>query len=157
MKEYQIIREFYGSKTASRSGVPLINHIDEGLEILSNLNASYASKAAYCLHPIIQGDQELRDNLNTLAYKTDPYVLSLVLEYRNKANSYLCKPHTDGWSVDDLRIFVGYLLPEVRHMLIADKEQNEKDFILYHKGIHPRSAQLELYFKTWKEYLYANT
>ena len=41
------------------------------------------------------------------------------------------------------------MLPEVRDMLIADKIQNYKDFLFYHKGTHPRSRELEEYFKNW--------
>ena len=38
-------------------------------------------------------------------------------------------------------------------MLIADKVQNYKDFLLYHYGIHERSNQLNQYFINWLSYL----
>jgi hypothetical protein len=34
-------------------------------------------------------------------------------------------------------------------MLIADKVQNKADFDLYHRGTHPESAKLEMYFDNW--------
>ena len=38
-------------------------------------------------------------------------------------------------------------------MLIADKIQNRKDFELYHKETHPRSAELDKYFRNWLQKL----
>lgn len=43
--------------------------------------------------------------------------------------------------------------PEVNAMLIADKTQNRKDFVAYHKATHARSAELAHYFVTWLEAL----
>lgn len=40
-------------------------------------------------------------------------------------------------------------LADVRDMLIADKIQNYKDFIIYHRGTHPRSDELDTYFEAW--------
>jgi len=34
-------------------------------------------------------------------------------------------------------------------MLVADKVQNRKDFLAYHKGTHARSDELDYYFKLW--------
>lgn len=151
-REYLFIKDHYGESTTARSGVPLINHIDEGIEILSKYNASEQTARAYCLHPVFQGDIDLAANYH-LADQFDPKIVLLVMEYRKCANAYLCKPHTDNWTQDDIRLFVGPLLPEVRHMLIADKIQNRKDFLKYHYGTHPRSEQLNRYFNNWIVYL----
>jgi len=36
MSAYSIIKAYYGNKKTNRSDIPLINHIDEGIEILKN-------------------------------------------------------------------------------------------------------------------------
>ena len=43
---YQAVEEFYLNQCAKRSGVPLINHIDEGLAILNVIGASKKAREA---------------------------------------------------------------------------------------------------------------
>lgn len=155
--EYHLISEHYGDRCAERSGVRLMNHIDEGLEVLSALHATEETKRAFCIHPLLQDDKELAENKDVLCGLVHPYVLLLAMEYRNKAQAYLCRPHTDNWTQEDIKLYVGTLLPEVRNMLIADKAQNRKDFLLYHKDTHPRSEELSRYFQNWLYYLYGPT
>lgn len=150
--EYKSIVEFYGTECAKRSQVPKMNHIDEGLIILRYFCADDATKKAWCLHPIIQMDEDLIQNYQTLCTNAGiaSETLMLAMEYRNKANAYLCRPHTDGWTVDDLPSLP---LQQIRFMLIADKVQNYKDFMIHHHGTHDRSKQLYLYFQTWFQHL----
>ncbi len=138
---YKLISEYYGQKTAKRSGVKLINHIDEGIEILKSINSSQDVIDAYCLHPMLQSDEEFVKNLNFNFEGVSPKVLLLAMEYRKVANSYLSK--------DDISSFVGFTCPEIKQMLYADKIQNEKDFALYHEGKHDRSKELREYFNNW--------
>ncbi|MBM9579580.1 hypothetical protein JWG45_20755 [Leptospira sp. 201903070] len=142
-KEYEWIREFYGEKKAERSQVPLIRHIDEGLEILSEIGASEFAKRAFCLHPIFQSDTDLREN-HPRASDVEGYVMMLVMEYRKTANSYLSKRTIQ--SIDEIELSP---LLEVNQMLYADKIQNQKDFRIYHASSHGRSQELEEYFKNW--------
>ena len=144
--EYSAISQYYGSKIARRSGVYLMNHIDEGLAILEWIGASTEAKKAYCLHPIYQGDTDLAKNYadHMLASRCSGRALVLALEYRSVANEYLSKRSIQ--SLSDIRLSP---LKEVNDMLIADKIQNYKDFELYHKGTHPRSQELDLYFRNW--------
>mmetsp|Transcript_18220 Transcript_18220/g.25512 ORF Transcript_18220/g.25512 Transcript_18220/m.25512 type:complete len:297 (-) Transcript_18220:28-918(-) len=142
--EYDWIEKFYGDKKARRSGVHLMNHIDEGLYILNVFKANDLTKRAYAIHPMLQDDSELsafwkdEEKMNAI----DKRVLTLALEYRNIANAYLSyKPSTTEIKLSPL--------PEVNMMLIADKVQNRKDFELYHKGTHPRSDRLAEYFSQW--------
>lgn len=142
--EYSIISEFYSDKCANRSGVRLMNHIDEGLYILDKINASETAKKAYCLHPIYQPDNELlnnyKNNLNTIS----PDTIIATIEYRYIANSYLSTRHIN--TIDDIKLSP---LKDVNDMLIADKIQNRKDFEIYHKSTHHRSKELTEYFNNW--------
>lgn len=149
---YKAIAEFYGKRTAQRSGVKLMNHIDEGLLILSAIGADQAVQEAYCLHPIFQSEEDFQANWEQ-ASRFSSLEIALTLEYRHKANRYLCRPDTAGYSVQDLSRVVGPLIPSVRLMLIADKVQNQKDFLTYHYGTHKNSSQLYTYFQNWLNYL----
>jgi len=48
---------------------------------------------------------------------------------------------------------VGFSCEEVKQMLIADRAQNYKDFMLHHCGKHERSGELYKYFNNWFELL----
>ncbi len=153
-EEYKLIKEFYSDKVASRSGVPLINHIDEGLEILIKLKASEDAMKAFCLHPLIQNDKDLADNFS-LIKECDSHVVALVMEYRNIANSWLSDKVllANGYPYHNTEIKLSPL-EDVNDMLRADKIQNYKDFLIYHKGIRPRSDELDYYFNRWIEILF---
>lgn len=145
---YRYISEYYGDRVAARSQVKLINHIDEGLEILTMIGASDDAKEAFCMHPIIQNSDDLAKNY-AWAFDIDPIYVSgrvmlLAMEYRNIANQYLSHREID--SLDDIVLSP---IPEVNDMLIADKIQNYKDFLIYHQGNHPRSRELTHYFCNW--------
>jgi hypothetical protein len=142
---YQLIKDIYSDKTANRSKVPLISHIDEGLKILDFIGASDIVKSAYCLHPILQSDIDFVNNkgMNFSGVETEAIILTM--EYRRVANSYLShnKPEE----------FVGFSCDEVKQMLIADKVQNYKDFLIYHSQTHPRKEELDYYFNKWFQLL----
>lgn len=147
--EYKAIDSFYKNEKAKRSGVFLMNHIDEGLAILDFLKADETTKKAYCLHPILQEDSSLKTNYKNIDFSNfDPKALILAMEYRSVANEYLSYRKIS--SVDDIRLSP---LKEIQEMLKADKIQNYKDFLLYHQGTHPRTKDLELYFNNWLEKL----
>jgi hypothetical protein len=147
-KSYELISKYYGGRRTKRSGVRLMNHIDEGLDILNNIGASDIVKDAYCLHPLLQSDEDFNKN-KTMDFSGIPSeVIILAVEYRRVANSYLST-----MSMDD---FVGFTNNEIRQMLYADKIQNEKDFKLYHEGTHPRSKELREYFDNWINILLKN-
>ena len=145
MQELELIKSFYGEQLTARSGVKLINHIYEGLKILDFIDAAEVSKRAYCLHPILQSDEAFNANKSSNFAGINTEALILAMEYRRVANSYLSK----ATKAD----FIGFSCPEVREMLIADKVQNYKDFLLYHKDSHPRAAELDEYFNNWFDLL----
>lgn len=141
MRAYKLIQQYYQNRTTTRGSVPLMNHIDEGIAILSKINASQDTIDAYCLHPILQSDKDFIKNLDFDFQDVSSRVLLLVMEYRRVANSYL--------STGKMSDFVGFTCIEIKQMLYADKIQNEKDFRLYHEGTHERSKELREYFDNW--------
>jgi hypothetical protein len=149
-KEYEAIAAFYGARKAKRSEVPLMAHIDEGLVVLEALGASELAKRAYCLHPLLQADEDLARSfaagLQTLS--DDATVIALALEYRNIANATLSM--RDVARVEEIPLSP---LDDVNDMLRADKVQNWKDFVLHHRATHGRGAELETYFRRWHERL----
>lgn len=142
---YLKIREYYGNTVTVRSKVKLINHIDEGIGYLNEIGASQDAIDGYCLHPMLQADEDLITNWNAdfkgITYKA----VILAMEYRRVANSYL--------STGKRSDFVDFTSTDIFHMLYADKKQNEKDFKLYHEGTHERSKELREYFNNWFELL----
>lgn len=149
-REYAAIARAYGDRRARRSQVPLIAHIHEGLAILDAIGASDAAKRAFCLHPLLQDDDSYAANLpRAHELTTDPHVLALALEYRRVANAALSHRDYTGGALD-IELSP---MPEVNDMLIADKVQNRKDFVLHHLDRHPRSAALDRYFRLWLDRL----
>lgn len=150
--EYIAIKRWYGARKAKRSTVPLINHIDEGIDLLRDMGASDLAVRAFCLHPLAQDESAIaQDWLHNRNFSRK--AIELAKQYARIAGSFLCNPETDHYTIADLRRVVGSLSQAMIHMLVADKIQNEKDFELYHKGKHERSEQLAHYFDLWVEYL----
>lgn len=163
--EFDAIASFYGDRCAERSGVPLINHIHEGVAIILALRCqlpngrhfhNYGPVHAYCLHPLFQNDAELT-TVGMRAMQTGDLgrlPVALAMEYRACANAWLSdKVRTVGsHMLCDGKPSAGPL-PEVAAMLIADKVQNYKDFLQYHDGKHPRSVELSQYFQIWLGHL----
>lgn len=151
---YKLVEKFYGDQVAKRSQVFLMNHIDEGVVIMKKIGASDDAIAAYCLHPLLQGDADLVSNLDAVSKVVTAKQMALAIEYRQFANSWLSAKVE---ILNGATKFIGLPSPgplaEVRDMLIADKVQNYKDFIVYHRGTHQRSAELDIYFRKWMEVL----
>ena len=153
--EYRLIQHAYSDHCARRTGLHLINHIDEGLFVLQRIGASEVAMRAFALHPLLQSDEELRlfyehflrhaNDSDYLVAQVDPRALGLAVEYRSVANSYLSE-HPKG----PIRLSP---LSDVNDMLVADKVQNRKDFELFHVEHHERRERLEEYFKEWLEAL----
>src|ERR1700712_2908004 len=150
--EYQAIREHYADRVAERSGVPLMQRIEEGLIILGELGATDDALRAFCLHPLFQADDALirhgQDYMDRV--DADPFVILLVMEYRSRANAWpsdRVQRTQVGLQMDSYGIAS---LPSagpmeaVQHMLIADKVQHRKDFIRHHRGKHARSDEMDL-------------
>lgn len=143
---YAAICDFYAGKKAARSGLPYMNHIDEGLLVLDARGVDARTMDAYCLHPLVQADADLVANLRELesAASCLDGVEARVMEYRSVANEYLSRRIIT--TIYQIRLSP---ISDVNEMLIADKVQNYKDFVQHHLGVHPRSDALELYFHNW--------
>jgi hypothetical protein len=144
-RAYIAVSEFYGGQRAKRSQVPMMNHINEGLVILYEFNASGYAMEAFCLHPLIQRDEDLKKNWPLKDQGLDAALLAM--EYRSVANAYLSHHQMPA---EGIRLSP---LSDVNDMLIADKVQNLKDFRIYHENSHPRSSRLAEYFKQWLDAL----
>ena len=157
--EYQAIRAHYADRVAKVSGVPLMQQVEEGLVILSELDASEDAMRAFCLRPLFQTDEDLvrhgQDFMD--AVDASPVVILLVMEYRSRANAWL-SDRVRRTSADLQRVVSDGLpsagpLEGVQHMLIADKVQGRKEFIRHQRGRHVRSEELDLYFNQWLDAL----
>lgn len=148
MIEMELIKRMYGTRTTKRSGVPLMNHITEGVKIMEDRGFYSLSIRAFIVHPLFQRDDDLLAwgaGENELSHS----VIILAMEYRRVANSWLShkpKPQPIEW---------GPFEPYLREMLIADKLQNYKDFLLYHQN-HERYKILNQYFLDWLDELKVN-
>ena len=144
--EYRAIQAAYRGRSARRSGIPYQDHIDQGLAILGWLGASERARRGFCLHPLVQADEDLVRNFEQLAAH-DPCVVALALEYRRVANASLSTRELSSAAEIGLSP-----LPEVLDMLRADKLQNQRDFRRAQRA-HPRAEALERYFALWLERL----
>ena len=145
--EYRLIQSHYADRVARRSGVPLINHIDEGLSVLDAISATDNSKRAFCIHPLLQRDEDLALYYQMVTACCTSDVVLLAMEYRNVANRWLSD---SALSPDPPALSP---LQAVNDMLIADKVQNRKDFLRYHQATHERSSELTVYFTRWLDAL----
>lgn len=155
-REYKMISQWYGDCVAKRSQVPLINHINEGLVVLKQIGATDAAMRAFCVHPMLQADEDLKTNKHLYL---EPDIMMLVMEYRSVANEFLSNKMDDdrlqevidAYGIEGLDEGFVRLSPlkEVNDMLIADKVQNYKDFVTYHQKTHARSSELDDYFNIW--------
>jgi len=149
---YKMVEKFYGDQKANRSQCFLMNHIDEGLAIMSHMEMSNAAKEAFCIHPLIQNNEALAQNWKMVYSEVSSEVIGLAMEYRNIANSYLSKRKIK--NIDEIELSP---LTEVNGMLKADKIQNYKDFLKYHINSHERAKELDIYFKNWLKKLNITT
>lgn len=147
-RHYAAIRAQYGERCAARSGLPLINHIHEGVAVLVAIGSSMRAVEAYCLHPLLQNDDDVQTAMRSdsafLQCQADPAAVVLAMEYRRVANAYLSH-HYQGKD-DPIALSC---LDEVNDMLIADKVQNRKDFERRHAESHAERARLDAYFRHW--------
>ena len=146
------IRAFYDDRRAERSRVLLMHHVEEGLAILDALDARIVAKQAFCLHPLVQMDDDLARSFSSGGaldgVRVEPLALAIALEYRRCANAHLSMHAPETLERISLAPF-----DDVKLMLIADKVQNRRDFERHHAQTHARAAELAAYFARWLAFL----
>ncbi|MBO1317716.1 hypothetical protein [Acanthopleuribacter pedis] len=120
-----------------------MNHIHEGLTLLTAMNASHIAHEAFCLHPIFQDNPKMDQHQNL-----NPRSVALAKAYAETANAFLLPRYMAGQAPQ-----IAHIGTDLKHMLIADKIQNRKDFIQYHQNSHPQSSALSGYFDCWLHHL----
>ncbi len=143
---YLAAEKYCGDRKARRSGIFWMNHVDEGLLLLKHLGASDDTLDAWCLHPMLQPDDVLPKTLKSGALCeliTGETSVALAMEYRAVANAHLSKHEPKIPELSPIH--------EVNLMLVADKVQNQKDYLLYVRN-HPEcynAKRLDAYFPEW--------
>lgn len=158
--EYMAIENFYKDKRAGRSGLPYINHIDEGIDMLSHwlnddiLKASICARA-YAIHPLIDEMTGILGGILDALGSTLPAgnTISLAIEHHILRNKFLVKDWDTHWDETGLQNLLGPMSNECAWMLLADKVQNQKDFRIHHWFTHEKTYQYEEYFNLWIETL----
>jgi hypothetical protein len=143
--EYEKIYEYYGDRRANRSGVRLMDHVEQGTRLLQTMGAGRDRISAFYLHPIFQ-DAEAYAAFVPQGH--DPWVLMLATDYRYVANAYLPKHPSQIPQASELW--------RVNQMLIADKVHNRWQFEKYLRGKIPNSDRLDEYFAQWLTALTVN-
>lgn len=160
---FEAISQFYGDRKAERSGLPLINHIVEGLAIMAAHAPGepylFDAMQAFCLHPLLQNDEQLKEFHHLMRFH-DPMAVLFAMEYRWRANNWLSdKVRFEYYGDGGKPLLRSTGKPEpgeisaVHLMLVADKVQNYKDFLTHHSETHERRHELTAYFKAWLEEL----
>lgn len=155
---YSLISSVYGDRKTSRfPHIRLMDHINQGLDILDKIDASVLAKCAFCIHPLLQDDATCNKTTQSgLLKNINSDVIITAMNYRAVANEYINVHNQTGkyrtnpdfvWIKDQLDTF-----PDVRAMLIADKVQNKKDFICYRTDLEHRDY-LVSYFNKWIDLL----
>lgn len=147
---YELVKTYWAGRYAQQSGLSYMKHIDDGLRILDALNADDSTKAAYCLHPLYQGESD-PDNHPLMLRHTGQFsdeTLLYARDYARVANSYLSRHCRD--SNDPVPLSTH---KAVNDMLIADKVQNRYDFLYLNPELHKsrpdHAGKLTLYFNNW--------
>jgi hypothetical protein len=137
--EYTKARKYLEGKAARRSGQPYIKHIDEGLALIPE--HAVAARKAFCLHALLQSDEDFLKNYNLLQ-DCNTTAVALAMEYRSVANV----------GTREKFLQTGKLTPsvsyEVNLMLLADKKQNMLDCVAFQHD-NPDYESLMEYFKAW--------
>jgi hypothetical protein len=146
--EWRVARELLIGRETKRTGVNYFQHVEEGVKILQAIGAAFSTQKAFCIHPLVQCDEDLLNSLSVL-HRFCSRSVALAFEYRWVANRGTRQHVCQDWIVQ-LSVW-----PAVNQMLVADKVQNCKDFRQYYTAAtHPMYAELDRYFQVWFDALH---
>jgi hypothetical protein len=137
---YRVIQKEWSQKTDSK-GSPYMWHIDMGLAYLISQGASDAVKVAWCIHPLVQDNKDLKRNYKKMLGCLTNEAVMLVIEYRHQANWFSTHSTLNKAPKKNL-------LSEIILMLKADKLQNAWNLHTYRKD-HKNYKELTAYFNIW--------
>lgn len=143
--EYRWIAQHYGDQTSYRADIPLIDHIDDGIMILSNTTLD--TLKAFCLHPLFQTDSDLQKNYHQIRPGTSATAVLFAIEYRRVANAYLS--YREISHISEIEVSP---IAEVNWMLRADKIQNRASYEEHLRGkliVGSDADRLDRYFQNW--------
>lgn len=138
--EYNYISDLFHNKISKVTEDLSMNIMEEGLAILNILEASHNAKKAFCIHPLFENDESLAKTweMNRIP-NCDSRSLILAMEFRTISGRR---------SGNNGKIRLS-MIPEVNQMLLADIMQKYKTFEINQRGVHPKSNELETFYKNW--------
>ena len=145
-KEWEITHNILSVRRSRRTDVPYFDHVAEGVKILAMYSAPLIVQQAFVIHPLLQHDDALIENLPHVKY-FDPLALVLCMEYRRVANLGTRKNIRDTWEITLSPI------AEVNLMLVADKIQNRKLYETKLPKDDPDYEEIGRYFLEWMKAL----
>ena len=136
-KAYLELKDYYGINDS------FLEPTDFGLDMLEKLKSTPEAKCAYCLIPLWLNQPESK-----IIQNYSPDAVFYLTEYIRVSRAYRCLPLTDNWSIQDIKVQIGVIHPEVRKMLIADKVYMYGHFKDNHIK-HKRAIYIQKYFDNW--------
>jgi hypothetical protein len=146
--EYATSKALLSGQFSKRTKVDYFEHIREGVKILKIIEPAktpetLAIQQAFCLHPLIQSDEEFQRNYRLLQSFRQEVVI-LTMEYRWVANQGIRSiVKNNGWTVKLS------CLESVNKMLVSDKIQNRKLFLSNYPKENEDYSDIDTYFKVW--------
>lgn len=145
--EWRIAKEILAPQRSNRTQVSYFDHIEEGIKILEDLDTSLACQRAFVIHPLLQPDPVIFENMLWVP-EFEQTALVLCMEYRWVANLGTRKALRANGGKITLSV-----LQEVNTMLVADKIQNRKLFETRLPKNDPDYEEIRQYFSLWMDAL----
>lgn len=150
---YRCIQYYYGNRTTKRHKIPLMCHINQGLQIMKAFAACELSQRAFCIHPMVQDESVKGLFKDYLIRDAGGAVYEIAENYSRVANAYLARTEHENGVPDSAALQIMLQDKRIKDMLIADKIQNYSSFLQHHLSTHEHAGLLVRYFEWWLEQL----